>query len=146
MSDWTTNLLTALAEQLHAAGAGVWRPAGPPYTASETAIVLGRLPTTPDRAIAITPYGVDQDGDDPVNTDGTLGVQFRMRGTPDIRVLNGIAEDVFNALQGLKLPAAGVLLMTRRIQAPMGSDGNGRWERSENYYVHAMRPTSNNTD
>ncbi|WP_086568063.1 minor capsid protein [Streptosporangium minutum] len=142
MSDWTTDLLTALAEQLHNAGAGVWRPAGPSYTASETAIVLGRLPTAPDRAIALQPYGVDQDGDDPVNTDGTLGVQFRMRGTPDIRVLNGIAEDVFDALQGLKLPAVGVLLMTRRIQAPMGSDGNGRWERADSYRLLTHHPTT----
>lgn len=143
MSDWTTDLLTHLAEQLHAAGVGVLRPAGSTYTALETAIVLGRLPTEPDRAIAITPYGVDQDGDDPVNTDGTLGVQFRMRGTADIRVLNAIASGVFDLFQGAQFPAVGVLLMTRRLQAPMGSDANNRWERADSYRLLTHQSTSN---
>lgn len=143
MSDWTTDLLYALAEQLHAAGVGVWRPPGSgTYTADEVAIALGRLPTEPARAIAITPYGTDQDGDDPVNTDGTLGIQFRMRGTPDIRVLNGIAQGVFDLFQGAQIPAVGVLLMTRRIQAPMGSDANNRWERADSYRLLTHQPTT----
>ncbi|MFJ2029428.1 minor capsid protein [Streptosporangium sp. NPDC087985] len=142
MSDWTTTLITTFAEQLHAAGVGVWRPPGSGvYAASEVAIVLGKLPTAPDRAIAITPYGADQDGDDPVNTDGTLGVQFRMRGTPDIQVLNGIAQGVFDTFQGAQFPAVGVILMTRRIQAPMGSDANNRWERADSYRLLTHQST-----
>jgi len=138
---WTTDLLTAFAELLHAEGVGVWRPAGPPYTASETAIVFGRLPTQPDRAITLTAYGVDQGADDPINTDGTQGVQLRMRGTTDPRVVDDIADRAFNTLQGSALLAVGVLQITRRINAPMGSDGTGRWERADSYHLLVHRPT-----
>ncbi|MFD0886770.1 minor capsid protein [Streptosporangium algeriense] len=139
---WTTTILTAIAEQLHAAGAGVWRPDGPPYSAAETAIVFGRLPTEPDRAIALVCYGVDQDADDPVNTDSTIGVQLRVRGTTDPREVDRIADAAFGALQGWAAPAAGILLMTRRIQAPMGTDGNGRWERADSYRLLTHHPTT----
>ncbi|MER7206340.1 minor capsid protein [Streptosporangium sp. NPDC000239] len=139
---WTTALLTAIAEQLHAAGAGVWRLNGPTYTEGETAIVFGRLPTEPDRAIALACYGVDQDADDPVNTDGTIGVQLRIRGTKDPRVVDDIADACFDTLQGWTAPAAGILLMTRRIQAPMGTDGNGRWERADSYRLLTHHPTT----
>lgn len=144
MSDWTTNLLMHLAEQLHAAGIGRWiEPgSGQVYAPTDIAIVLGKLPSTPDRAIAITPYGVDQDGDDPVNADGTLGIQFRMRGTPNIAVLNDIAQGVFDTFQGAQFPAVGVILMTRRIQAPMGVDGNDRWERADSYRLLTHHPTT----
>ncbi|MEU8035710.1 minor capsid protein [Streptosporangium sp. NPDC049078] len=137
---WTTDLLTAFAEQLHAEGVGTWKPTGT-YTSGETAIVFGRLPTTPDRAIALACYGVDQGADDPVSTDGTQGVQLRLRGTTDPRVVDGIADTAFDVLQGWRLPAAGILLCTRRIQAPMGSDGNGRWERADSYHLLTHRPT-----
>jgi hypothetical protein len=145
VSDWTNNLLMHLAEQLHNAGVGRWIApgTGQVYAPTDTAIVLGKLPSTPDKAIAVTPYGVDQDGDDPVNTDGTLGIQFRMRGTPDITVLNAIAGGVFDLFQGAKFPAVGVLLMTRRLQAPMGSDANNRWERADSYRLLTHQPTSN---
>ncbi|MFI7532576.1 minor capsid protein [Streptosporangium sp. NPDC049376] len=139
---WTTALLTAIAEQLHAAGAGVWRLNGPTYTEGETAIVFGRLPTEPDRAIALACYGVDQDADDPANTDGTQGVQLRIRGTKDPRVVDDIADAAFDALQGWQAPAAGILLMTRRIQAPMGVDGLDRRERADSYRLLVHRPTT----
>ncbi|MFF0860899.1 minor capsid protein [Nonomuraea sp. NPDC003560] len=140
---WTTNILTEVAERLAAANAGVWRPSGPPYTAAETAITLGRLPISPDRAIALAAYGVDQFADDPVNTDGTQGVQLRIRGTTDPRVVDDIADACFDALQGWQNPAAGILLCTRRINAPMGVDGNQRWERADSYHLLVHRPTSN---
>ncbi|MFD1940533.1 minor capsid protein [Nonomuraea mangrovi] len=139
---WTTNLLTAIAEHLAAQGVGVWH--SPPYTAAETAIVLGRLPTTPDRAIALAAYGVDQFADDPVNTDGTQGVQLRIRGIPlDPRSADDIADNCFDALQGWQAPAAGILLCTRRINAPMGVDTNQRWERADSYHLLVHRPTTN---
>ncbi|MGW6498548.1 minor capsid protein [Nonomuraea angiospora] len=139
---WTADLLTAIAERLHAQGAGVWKPAGG-YVSTDVAIVFGRLPTTPDRAIALAAYGVDQFADDPVNTDGTQGVQARIRGTQDPRVADGIADAVFDALHGWQNPAAGILLATRRINAPMGIDGNQRWERADSYHLLVHRPTSN---
>lgn len=138
---WTGNLLTAFAELLHAEGVGVLRPPGAVYTATETAIVFGRLPSSPDRAIALAAYGIDQGADDPVNTDGTQGVQLRLRGTVDPRVVDDIADAAFDVLQGRELPAVGVLLVTRRINAPLGSDGNGRWERADSYHLLTHRPT-----
>ncbi|MFE3449624.1 minor capsid protein [Nonomuraea sp. NPDC059194] len=139
---WTADLLTAIAEHLHAQGVGVWKPAGG-YTSSDIAITFGRLPTTPDRAIALAAYGVDQFADDPVNTDGTQGVQLRLRGTTDPRVVDDIADRAFDALQGWQQPTAGILLCTRRINAPMGVDGNQRWERADSYHLLVHRPTSN---
>jgi hypothetical protein len=138
---WTTDLLTAFAVLLDSEGVGVRRPAGSVYTASETAIVFGRLPTEPDRAIALAAYGVDQGADDPVNTDSTQGVQLRMRGTKDPRVVDEIADAAFDVLQGASLLAVGVLQITRRINAPLGSDSNGRWERADSYSLLVHRPT-----
>lgn len=139
---WTTDLLTAIAERLAAQGVGVWRPPAGPYTAGETAITFGRLPATPDRAIALAAYGVDQFADDPVNTDGTQGVQLRLRGTTDPRVVDQIADAAFDALQGWQNPAAGILLATRRINAAMGVDGNQRWERADSYHLLVHRPST----
>lgn len=140
---WTVDLLTALAERLRVQGVGVWRPSGPEYAPNETAIVFGRLPSTPDRAIALAAYGVDQFADDPVNTDGTQGVQLRIRGIPlDPRSVDGIADACFDALQGWQNPAAGILLATRRINAPMGVDGNQRFERADSYHLLVHRPST----
>ncbi|GHH67624.1 hypothetical protein GCM10017673_14930 [Streptosporangium violaceochromogenes] len=137
---WTRGLLTALAEHLHAAGVGVWRPVGPPYTSGETAIMLTRLPISPDRAIALAAYGADSD--DPTTTDGVQGVQLRVRGTTDPTVVDDIADAAFDALQGWQFPAAGILLATRKLQAPLGTDGSGRWERADSYTLLVHRPTS----
>ncbi|MEU4234184.1 minor capsid protein [Nonomuraea sp. NPDC026600] len=138
---WTTDLLTTIAVHLDAQGVGDWKPAGG-YISTDTAIVFGRLPTTPDRAIALAAYGVDQGADDPVNTDGTQGVQLRLRGTTDPRVVDDIADRAFDSLQGLQVPAAGILLVTRRINAPMGVDSNQRWERADSYNLLVHRPTT----
>jgi hypothetical protein len=138
---WTTDILTAIAEHLHASGVGVLKPPGSTYTPTDIAITFGRLPSTPDRAIALAAYGVDQFTDDPVNTDSTQGVQLRLRGTTDPRVVDEIADNAFNALQGWQNAAAGILLCTRRINAPMGIDGNQRWERADSYHLLCHRPS-----
>ena len=140
---WTNDLLTMFAVHLDAAGAGTWRP--PPATLQDDIpIVFGALPPGPDRAIALQTYGVDQASDDPVNTDGTSGLQVRMRGTPnDITTVNDTAEAVFDALQGFEHPAAGVLLCTRHIVAPLGQDASGRFERADSYRLMTHHPTTN---
>lgn len=139
---WTKQLLTTIAEHLHAEGVGRWiEPGTGTYAAGDIAITLGRLPTTPDRAIALAAYGVDQFADDPVNTDSTQGVQARIRGTTDPTVADDIADAVFHALQGWQNRPAGILLCTRRINAPMGVDGNQRWERADSYHLLMHRPT-----
>ncbi|MET7333273.1 minor capsid protein [Nonomuraea sp. NPDC005650] len=141
---WTKQLLTAIAVRLHEQGAGVWKPPGTGvYAAGDIAITLGRLPSTPDRAIALAAYGVDQFADDPVNTDSTQGVQARIRGArEDPTSVDDIADAVFNALHGWQNPAAGIILCTRRINAPMGVDTNQRWERADSYHLLCHRPTT----
>ncbi|TYB50236.1 hypothetical protein FXF51_56770 [Nonomuraea sp. PA05] len=140
---WTTDILTAIAVRLHVQGVGRWIPPGTgTYQPADIAILLGRLPSTPDRAIALAAYGVDQFADDPVNTDGTQAVQLRIRGTTDPRVADAIADACFDALQGWQAPQAGILLCTRRINAPMGVDGNNRWERADSYHLNVHRPTT----
>lgn len=138
---WTTDLLTAVAVRLADAGVATWKPAGT-YTSGETAITLGRLPTAPDRAVALAAYGADG-ADDPVNTDGTQGLQLRFRGTTDPRTVDDLADAAFDVLHGWQQPAVGVLLCTRRISAPMGIDGSQRWERADSYYLLIHRPSSN---
>ncbi|MFI6814428.1 minor capsid protein [Nonomuraea sp. NPDC050328] len=141
---WTTDLLAAFSVRLAAAGVGVWHPDGSPYGAAEIAIVHWALPSAPDRALALATYGVDQLADDPVNTDGTLGLQVRMRGArEDPGSVNDIADHVFDVLQGLEAPADGVLLCTRRMQAAMGVDSLHRWERADSYHLLIHQPSSN---
>src|SRR5690606_20165705 len=82
---WTRQLLEGLGQFLEDAGAGDWNPEGV-YTAAQTAITLGGLPTTPDLAISLATYGLGQAGDDIEQTDSSVLVQFRMRGGPDPRV------------------------------------------------------------
>lgn len=140
---WTDDLLAAFSAQLHAAGVATWRPPPGVYQSGETPIVHGALPPSPDEAIALQTYGVDQNADDVNNTDGTLGLQVRMRGTPDdISTVNALADDVFDAFQGLELPGVGVLLCTRSISAPLGQDGNARFERADSYRLLTHHATT----
>lgn len=142
---WTKQLLTAIAVHLDAQSVGRWIEPGSGlvYAASDIAIVFSRLPSTPDRAIALAAYGVDQFADDPVNTDSTQGVQARVRGArEDPTSVDDIADAIFDALQGWQAPAAGILLCTRRINAPMGVDTNQRWERADSYHLLMHRPST----
>lgn len=144
---WTSRLLTGLAEHLAAAGIGVWRPDGPPYTADEIGIVTRAIPTSPDRIITLAPYAVGTAL--PGMADHTQGVQVRCRGTQDPRVVEDIADAVFDRLDGvtrLTLGGIPVVQIYRQSYTSLGQDQNGRWESSSNYYVEAMRPTSNRTD
>lgn len=142
---WTSRLLTGLAEHLQAAGIGVWRASGV-YQASEVGIVIRGIPTSPDRIITLAPYVVAG----PAGlADVTQGVQIRVRGTKDPRVAEDLADSIFDALDsahGLTWSGVPIVQVYRQSYAALGADANGRWETSSNYYVEAMRPTSNRTD
>ncbi|MGW4467470.1 minor capsid protein [Micromonospora sp. NPDC004704] len=144
---WSSRLLTGLAERLDAAGVGVWRPDGTPYAADEIAIVLRDVPTQPDRVITLTTYPLA--GDLQGMADHLTGVQIRVRGTEDTRVCDDLADDVFTELDSAARFEVGgipVKQMWRQSYTSLGKDTNRRWERSENYYVEAMRPTQHRTD
>lgn len=143
MAGYTTNLLTGLAQHLAAAGVGVWNPAGV-YTAGQAGIVLGAVPPAPDRIITLTGYGVT---DDPTLADTVTGVQVRCRWAgADPRLVDDLADQVFDLWQGsgpLTLSTGvRVLLLQRRSSTSLGTDGNGRWSRADNFYVTTHRPST----
>lgn len=144
---WTSRLITGLAEHLAANAVGVWRPDGPAYTATETGILIRSIPQSPDRIITLAAYVV---GDDyPGLADTTQGVQVRLRGTTDPRVCDDLADAVYELLDSAEhydLGGIHVVRSSRRSYTSLGADSNGRWERSENYFLDAMRPTQHRTD
>lgn len=141
MSGWTTNLLTGLAEHLDAAAIGTWRPTGT-YTAGETAIVIRGIPPAPDRLITLAPYPV---GSPAGRSTITHGIQIRMRASADPRDVDDLADAVFDLLDSagpLRFGGVVVNQLYRQSYTSLGQDSTGRWERSENYYVDAERPTA----
>lgn len=143
---WDSQLLAGLAQHLDDNSVGTWRPDGSAYLAGETAIVVRDIPDAPDRLITLATY--------PVTTirgmqDVTIGVQFRIRGTPDPRVCQDIADLVFELLDssGFQMWAdIRVSDVFRRSYASLGQDAKNRWEASHNYYADAMRLTAGRTD
>lgn len=144
---YTSRLLAGLAEHLAAAGIGTWDPTGATYAAGATAIVIRAIPAQPDRLITITAYPLGNNL--PGMADHVTGVQVRVRGTQDPRVCDDLADAIFDLLDGATALTWGgipVKDVGRRSYTSLGQDGSRRWERSENYLVDAMRPTSKNTD
>lgn len=140
----TTDLLTGWAERLAAAGIGTWRPDGSPYSAGETAIVIGDLPPTPDRVIGLRAYQVDHTG----TTDQTWAVQVRTRGLPGNSLdVDDLADDVFTAMHFAEPGRMGSVLVSlvwRQIgAAPLGQDANRRSGRADTYYQHINVSTPN---
>lgn len=142
---WTNTLMTGLAELLAAAGVGVWNPNGV-YAATDIGITVGVVPQSPEQVVCLTPYQVD---DLPGMVDVTQGVQIRCRGNTDPRVVQDLADAVYDALHGATpgtLRGIQVAQVFWQSGAPLGADELGRWERSENYYVQASRPNTHNTN
>jgi hypothetical protein len=146
MSGWTTDLLIGVAEALDAAAVGTWRASGI-YVAGETAIVIRVIPPEPERLITLAAYPV---GPAAVQlADTVVGVQIRLRAGVDPRDCDDLADAVYDLLHGAsRLTWTGIdVVQVRRVSyTSLGQDTAGRWERSENYYVDAMRPTDNNPD
>ena len=136
-------LMTAIGQRLEAAGIGKWSTTP---GASDTAITIDALPATPDRAIAMTLYTVQDDG----GTDSIMGLQLRFRGPAGNRsaVLN-IIDQVFDNLHGLKNTELGnipIVQVQHTSGAYLGTDGNNRSEHSENYYITLTREGTHRTD
>lgn len=143
---WTSKLLVGLAEYLAAGGVGAWRPTGA-YLAGEIAIVIRAIPQQPDRLITLAPYpiGTDLRG----MQDHQTAVQIRVRGTQDPRVCDDLADEVFDRLDSSgrrTLNSVSIVDMWRQSYTSLGKDSSDRWERSENYYIDAMRATAHRTD
>lgn len=143
---FTSRLIAGMAEHLDAAGVGTWRESGA-YQPGEIGIYDRAIPQTPDTIITLAAYPVGSNL--PGLADHLTAVQVRLRGTADPRVCDDLSDLIFDQLDGLcrarwnEIP---IVEVWRQSYTPLGQDANNRFERSENYYVHAMRPTSNNTD
>lgn len=141
---WTSKLLTGWAEDMHAAGIGTWRATGA-YQPTETGIVIRAVPDRPDRLITLAAYPL---GTMPGLADHQLAVQVRVRAGTDPRECDDLADaihDRYDGAEGLTWGGIAVVQVWRQSYTSLGDDSNGRWSRSENYYLDAMRPTSNNS-
>lgn len=142
---FTRDLLTGLAQLLAAADVGDWDPDGV-YTADQTGLTIGGLPASPDAAIALAMYGSGTSEDDVENPDTTVQIQFRMRAGPDPRIVDDLADGVYDQVHGLAnfelVTGAFVLLAKRRLVTPLGRDDSGRWERADSYEIVAHRPSA----
>ncbi|MER7726389.1 minor capsid protein [Streptomyces sp. NPDC096323] len=138
---YTVNILEGLAELLTGQALGVYRPDSV-FQPGETAITTYVMPPSPDRAICLTPYPIE----DTAHTDAITAVQVRMRAGLDPRDVARIADEVFAVLhgrEGFALRGVPVALMWRQSEAVLGADANRRLEITANYYARTTRPGPN---
>ncbi|MEV6413845.1 minor capsid protein [Kribbella sp. NPDC051718] len=139
---FTTDLLTGLATRWHNAGIAVYQATGA-YAANDIAIVLGVPGQNPAAQIALAVYN---NGDDATLSDSTPMVQVRFRGqNADPVGADDLADAVFDDLQGFtgNLPnGIRVVFAKRNSTFPLGIDGNGRQERTDNYELTVHRPSA----
>lgn len=106
-----------------------------------TPLFFKLLPTTPDRAIAVTPYG---SSDETTVALSTYRVQFWFRGDANASLsVDDDADAAFAILHGLTDRTYGSvhLVQCLRISSvPLGIDGSKRSERTDNYEVDLDLP------
>jgi hypothetical protein len=138
-----TDLITGIGQYLDAQNVGKFPG---PYTATDTAIVVASLPATPDKAVALTLYDVDNGP----GTDMILGLQCRVRGPANNRTEDlNILDRLFDALDGVEHTVWGGVNIVRVWQqsgAELGPDGNNRMEHTANYYIQLTRTGTHRTD
>lgn len=138
---FTTDLLTGVAQHLAASGVAVWKPSGT-YTSVEVGIVLGVPTQSPPSLVALAIY---RNTDHPALSDSVVGLQVRVRGSDaDPRKADDLADAVFNALQGLRATVNGIRISYAKRDStfPLGIDGSGRQERTDNYSLTVHRPST----
>ncbi|MER7078133.1 MULTISPECIES: minor capsid protein [Bacteria] len=142
---WTRDLAHGLAQYLADHDVGTYRPSGI-YPEHETGIVIGAVPQSPSRIVALTPYLMVAD---PSQADDIVGLQVRARSAgPDPRDALDLTDAAFDALVGaahLQLDGVVVHLVELTGSAPMGRDESGRYEHVTNYQLTAHHPTPNRT-
>lgn len=134
---YTSSLLDGIADLLDEAGVGVFRPDAV-VSDPDTGIFRGVMPDTPERALGLTAYPVE----DTDLTDAITGVQIRMRAGRDPDAIDDLADAVFAALhnrQHYELGGIHVALSWRQSQAWIGQDAHGRMELTSNFYFRTVR-------
>lgn len=136
------SVLDGLGRYIDSIGLGRWLDTGT-YADGDVALMLERIPQTPDRAIALTLYAGNT-----VPSKGSVDeprVQLRIRGTTDPSWSRGRAEDLYNALNGLTnttLPDGTHLVLAYATGYPayMGRDNNERHEHVVNLACSITNP------
>ena len=120
-----------------------WHPDGTPYAADATGVYRKKLPTDPDRAVALTLYDL---GDDATYADSTVGLQIMTRGT---RGLPADVDDLDEALSAVlvgrwPMTVGGVHVQTlaRTSGVSLGQDDNLRWTRTSNFTCGVHLPAA----
>lgn len=145
MKAFTTIMVESLAQLLHDNNLGEYPPDDGLFTGIAPAIMLKKMPQSPDEVISLNPYGND---DSPNRPMGTVSVQIRARGTTDPMSCDDILDPIFDLLHGARylvlVPGQpGFSLVSRKSSVSMGMDANGRWERADNYAFFGTRNTPN---
>ncbi|MFE5681738.1 minor capsid protein [Streptomyces sp. NPDC056512] len=141
---YTSALLGGISVLLADSGVGVYEPDGV-IADPDTGIFRGVMPATPDRALGLTAYPVE----DTHLTDATTGVQIRMRAGRDPDAIDDLADAVWAVLHGREHYDAGgihVELSWRQSQAWIGQDEHGRMELTSNFYFRTTRPGPHQQD
>ena len=133
------DLVEAIALYLQGRGLLTWDPNG---TTGNTFAEF--MPSVPDLAIVLTPYGLGEP--DPVAADDETGLQVRVRGGPDPRVSRQLSMAVYSVLHGaagLSLPDGTWLISAVALQTPssLGVDENNRHEHVTNYRLNVSSAT-----
>lgn len=106
-----------------------WRPDGHAYTASEIGVFYGAIPDAPDRAVGVRVYNsIDDDL-------LSRRVQLHIRGARRAPFSADRLAGVLFAVLHERVRGDGIASIRRTSSAPLGADGNGREERTENYLV-----------
>lgn len=134
---YTSALTAGLAQLIAGAGLAIYRESGM-YEPDEHGITVGVMPAEPDRAMAITPYPVDDNS----LTDAITALQIRTRAGRDPRPLLDLSDGLFSLLHNREHFDVGgihVALCWRQSEAWIGQDDHGRMERTANYYLRTTR-------
>lgn len=144
--DVDTNLADGLGQWLATQEIGSWAANGVYADSNQTAIVVQAVPQSPDRLVTLTLYGI---GDAANFSDSAVGLQVRTRWAGrDPRAVNNLAGRLFDALHGIEhLTVGGVhIVQVRRLSwVSLGTDGTGRWSRSDNYALDLHYPSTHRT-
>lgn len=149
VTGFQTNLLTGLAVYLAAAASiGATYRASGKYEPTETGIVLGNIPQSPDRIIALTIY---DSGHHPSLSTSSYRLQVRTRwGGQDKRYVDNLDDAIFDLLEASQHLVLTTGVHVTQIQhysgpLPLGQDTNNRWGLSHNYELTVHRPSTNRT-
>jgi hypothetical protein len=140
----TRDLLTGLAQIIADSSIAVYDPVGA-YAATDTGVVLMKLPSTPDRVVALWAVPL---------TDGTMTpigqtlIQVRTRGLPDQPLdTEDLGDAVFDLLHGIRnhpLGSVNIIQILRKSSIPNGQDNSKRFERIDHFYADIDYPPTTN--